>query len=114
MSLETITLSRSEDEYSIKRRLSTELPATKPFQMRPRPVKPVVPEATDQHAGISLPGSEEVSQSKTKKKKQLQVNMGNSRYNLDSLIAWCSSLRMLIRATAYFLRMVGRRFLKKG
>ena len=43
--------------------------------------------------------------------------MGNSNYNLDSLIAWCSSLRILIRATAYFLRMVGRRNLyriKKG
>ena len=43
--------------------------------------------------------------------------MGNSNYNLDSLIAWCSSLRMLIRATAYFLRMVGRKnlcLIKKG
>ena len=98
----------------LKKELTPVGQQVKPFKMHPRPVKPVVPEATDQHAGISLPGSEEVSQSKTKKKKQLQVNMGNSLYNLDSLIAWCSSLRMLIRANAYFLRMVGRRFLKKG
>ena len=39
-------------------------------------------EATDQHAGIFVSGSEQVSKNKIKKKKQLPVNMVNSNYNL--------------------------------
>ena len=71
-------------------------------------------EATDQHAGIFVSGSEQVSKSKIKKKKHLPIKLVDSDYNLDSLIAWCSSLKMLIRATAYLLRTVGRRFLRRG
>ena len=40
--------------------------------------------------------------------------MGNSDYNLDSLIAWCSSLKTLLRATSYLPRTLGRRFLRRG
>ena len=38
----------------LKKELTPVGQQVKPFKMHPRPVKPVVPEATDQHAGISL------------------------------------------------------------
>ena len=56
----------------------------------------------------------QVRKNKVKKRKQLPINMDDSDYNLDSLIFWCTSLKMLLRATAYLLRAVWRRFLRRG
>ena len=66
---------------------------------------------------MQFPANMSISKVNTEKVMQFPVNMGNSDYNLDSLITWCSNLRMLIRATAYFRRMMGLRNLclaKKG
>ena len=97
------------------------LPSTK-LSLRPSPVNVDVSVGKVQHFSSddsSIPScdvslrtfilSSSVDEYSIKKKKQLPVNMGNSDYNLDSLIAWCSNLRMLIRATAYFLWMLERR-----
>ena len=71
-------------------------------------------EATDRHAELLFSELKQVRKNKVKKRKQLPINMDDSDYNLDSLIFWCTSLKMLLRATAYLLRAVGRRFLRRG
>ena len=42
-----------------------------------------------------------------------ETNDEGDDVNLDSLISWCTSLKMLLRATAYLLRAVGWRFLRR-
>ena len=81
------------------------------FEKSIRPVKPAVPKTTTQHSVVFLSGSRQVSKVRTEKVMKIPADMSFSAYNLDSTIVRCGSLRMLIRATCYFLRMVGRRHL---
>ena len=67
-------------------------------------------EAFDEHDEVLVSEPKQVKDSKMKNRKQLPINMEDSHYNLDSLIYWCTSLRMLLRATLYLLRALGRRF----
>ena len=56
----------------------------------------------------------QIRESKMRIRKQLPVNMEDSDYDLESLIYCCTSLGMLLRATVYLLRAMGRRFLRRG
>ena len=81
------------------------------FEKAIKPVKPAVPKSVAQHSVVFLSGSKQISKVRTEKVMKIPASMNVSAYNLDSAIARCGSLRMLIRATSYFLRMVGRRHL---
>ena len=76
-------------------------------------VKSANGEVNDRHDEVLVSESKQVGKNKVKKRKQLPINMDDSDYSLNSLIFWCTSLKMLLRAIAYLLRAVGRRFLRE-